>query len=323
MHNNTKTASALLWALGLAREHGGAAAALAAVGTDLPEVERFEGAPGEFEEVVGHPAGDASLREAVALGVLAGRFAHEGPRARRLQDPTSFVLDQDLVVQAADGQSIMRLPWFEEGLFVGRQLHDISEMPIAVRRLCIEHYSAALSGERGRFAFVSYGHAYSVDAVPVHGDDGRIATVLAIATPARSFAAAAAASERTAERLDRSAKSAERRAERYRLCGRIDIEVVESHAARKARDGAERARANASRLRARGTAAPAAPPSVTSRQAEILGLASHGLTSAEIAEQLGVSVTTVKTHFDNIYMRLGVSDKAAAVAAALRHGLID
>jgi DNA-binding NarL/FixJ family response regulator len=36
-----------------------------------------------------------------------------------------------------------------------------------------------------------------------------------------------------------------------------------------------------------------------------------------------VSVTTVKTHFDNIYMRLGVSDKAAAVAAALRHGLID
>jgi two-component system nitrate/nitrite response regulator NarL len=62
---------------------------------------------------------------------------------------------------------------------------------------------------------------------------------------------------------------------------------------------------------------------VTSRQAEVLGFASHGLTSAEIAEQLGVSVTTVKTHFDNIYIRLGVSDKAAAVAAALRHGLID
>jgi DNA-binding NarL/FixJ family response regulator len=259
----------------------------------------------------------------VALGVLAGRFAHEGPRARRLQDPTSFVLDQDLVVQAADGQSIMRLPWFEDGLFVGRQLRDISEMPIGVRRLCIEHYSAALSGERGRFAFVSYGHAYSVDAVPVYGDDGCITTVLAIATPARSFAAAAAAYERTGERLDRCARSAERRAERYRLSGRSDIEVVELQAARKARDGAERARANALCMRARGTAAPAAPPSVTSRQAEILGFASHGLTSAEIAQQLGVSVTTVKTHFDNIYMRLGVSDKAAAVATALRHGLID
>jgi hypothetical protein len=55
----------------------------------------------------------------------------------------------------------------------------------------------------------------------------------------------------------------------------------------------------------------------------VLSLASNGLTAAEIAEQIGVSATTVKTHFDNIYGRLGVSDRCAAVATALRHGLID
>jgi len=34
-------------------------------------------------------------------------------------------------------------------------------------------------------------------------------------------------------------------------------------------------------------------------------------------------VGTVRTHLENIYLKLGVSDKAAAVATALRHGLID
>ena len=69
-------------------------------------------------------------------------------------------------------------------------------------------------------------------------------------------------------------------------------------------------------MRLRSRDAPAAdPPSVTSRETEVLSLASHGLTAAEIAEQLAISVNTVKAHFDNIYLKLGVSDKAAAVAA--------
>jgi two-component system nitrate/nitrite response regulator NarL len=52
-------------------------------------------------------------------------------------------------------------------------------------------------------------------------------------------------------------------------------------------------------------------------------LASHGLTSVEIAQQLVLSAGTVRTHLENIYLKLGVSDKAAAVATALRYGLID
>jgi DNA-binding NarL/FixJ family response regulator len=192
-----------------------------------------------------------------------------------------------------------------------------------VRRLCVENYTAALAGERGRFAFTSYGHAYSVEAVPVRGEDGRIDAVLAVATPAHNYAAAVAAHLRTAERLDRSAELAEERAERFRLAGRGDPALAELHAAGTARRGAERARESARRLQARVSAEPGDLPSITSRQAEVLSLASNGLTAAEIAEEIGVSATTVKTHFDNIYCRLGVSDRCAAVATALRHGLID
>jgi DNA-binding CsgD family transcriptional regulator len=319
----TNTASALVWALERAHEHAGAAAALAAAGLDLPRVDRFDGLSDDFDELVRELPGDTSVREALALGILAGRVAERPARARRLQDPTSFLMTENLVVQAAQGQSILRLPWFEEGLFVGRQLPEISEMPKPVRKLCVENYTAALAGERGRFAFTSYGHAYSVDAVPVRGQDGRIDAVLAVATPAHSYAAAATAHLRTAERMDRSAELAEERADRYRLAGRRDGELAELHTAGTARRGAKRARASAQRLQARISAEPAAPPSITPRQAEVLSLASNGLTSAEIAEQIGVSFTTIKTHFDNIYGRLGVSDRCAAVATALRHGLID
>jgi DNA-binding NarL/FixJ family response regulator len=233
-------------------------------------------------------------------------------------------MDRELVVRAAEGESILRLPWVEDGLFVGRQLPDISEIPLALRKLGVEKCSAALTGERGRFAFTSYGHTYSVDAVPVYGDEGRIEAVLAIATPARSFASAAAAYERMAERLDASATRAEERAERYRLAGRSDAEAGERQAARKARQSAERARADARRMRSRQTAtAPADPPAVTAREIDVLSFLSHGFTQAEIADQLDVTVSTVKTHLENIYAKLGVGDKAGAVAAALRHGVIE
>jgi DNA-binding CsgD family transcriptional regulator len=297
---------------------------LAAAGISLPEPEHLEGLPGEIEELLGRPVTDPAVSGALALGVLAGRVAHDRPRVQRPRDPTSFILDRDLVIRAAEGQSILRLPWVEDSLFVGRPLPDIVEVPAPVRSLCIENYSAALEGQRGRFEFTSYGHSYSVEAVPVRSDgDGRVDAVLAIALPTRNFPAAALGYERTAERLERSASLHEQRAQRHRLAGLSDLEEVELHEASKARDGAERARANALHLRSRDTVEAGGPPSITSRQAEILTLASHGLTSAEIGAQLGVSVTTVKTHFDNLYARLGVSDKAAAVATALRHGLIE
>ena len=47
-----------------------------------------------------------------------------------------------------------------------------------------------------------------------------------------------------------------------------------------------------------------------------------GLSGPQIAERLFISQATVKTHFEHIYEKLGIGDRAAAVAHALRTGLI-
>ena len=61
---------------------------------------------------------------------------------------------------------------------------------------------------------------------------------------------------------------------------------------------------------------------LTARETEVLQMASHGGSSATIAERLVISTSTVKTHFEHIYAKLGVADRAGAVAEALRRGLI-
>jgi DNA-binding CsgD family transcriptional regulator len=72
-----------------------------------------------------------------------------------------------------------------------------------------------------------------------------------------------------------------------------------------------------------GNGADQRGPQLTAREGEVLQLAAEGLSGPNIAERLFVSPGTVKTHFQNIYEKLGVRDRAAAVARALRLGLID
>ncbi|MEA2270173.1 MAG: two-component system, cell cycle sensor histidine kinase and response regulator CckA [Solirubrobacteraceae bacterium] len=61
---------------------------------------------------------------------------------------------------------------------------------------------------------------------------------------------------------------------------------------------------------------------LSDRELDVLRLAAEGNTGPQIAEHLILSPATVKTHFENIYEKLGVSDRAAAVAHAMRIGLI-
>ncbi|HUZ29653.1 MAG TPA: LuxR C-terminal-related transcriptional regulator [Solirubrobacteraceae bacterium] len=61
---------------------------------------------------------------------------------------------------------------------------------------------------------------------------------------------------------------------------------------------------------------------LTPRQLEVLQLAADGRNAPAIARELWVSPVTVNTHFANIYTKLGVRDRASAVARALRLGLI-
>ena len=64
-------------------------------------------------------------------------------------------------------------------------------------------------------------------------------------------------------------------------------------------------------------------PVLTTREHAILVLLSQGRSAPEVAHQLYLGVTTVKTHLGRVYDKLGVSDRAAAVATAMRLGLIE
>lgn len=61
---------------------------------------------------------------------------------------------------------------------------------------------------------------------------------------------------------------------------------------------------------------------VSGREMEVLRLVAAGSTNREIAEALFVSEATVKTHLLHLFNKLGVNDRAAAVAAAFERGLL-
>jgi DNA-binding CsgD family transcriptional regulator len=61
---------------------------------------------------------------------------------------------------------------------------------------------------------------------------------------------------------------------------------------------------------------------LTPRELEVLELAANGLNGPGIAERLVLSPTTIRTHLEHIYQKLRVHDRAAAVAKAMRLGLI-
>jgi DNA-binding CsgD family transcriptional regulator len=61
---------------------------------------------------------------------------------------------------------------------------------------------------------------------------------------------------------------------------------------------------------------------LTPRELEVLDLAATGSNGPMIAAELVVSAATVRTHFEHIYEKLEVRDRAAAVAKAMRLGLI-
>ena len=68
--------------------------------------------------------------------------------------------------------------------------------------------------------------------------------------------------------------------------------------------------------------APTYPDGLTIREVEVLRLVAQGLTSAQIAEQLVISMVTVNFHVRSIYSKLGVTSRAAATRYAVEHHLV-
>ena len=61
---------------------------------------------------------------------------------------------------------------------------------------------------------------------------------------------------------------------------------------------------------------------LTNREREILALLADGLANKQIAERLGISTNTVKTHLELLFDKLGVSSRAEAVASGVKRGLL-
>jgi DNA-binding NarL/FixJ family response regulator len=65
-----------------------------------------------------------------------------------------------------------------------------------------------------------------------------------------------------------------------------------------------------------------APQLLSQRELEVLGLVAAGNTNREAAARLFITEATVKSHLLNIYAKLGVGDRAAAVTEAFNRGLL-
>jgi DNA-binding NarL/FixJ family response regulator len=63
-------------------------------------------------------------------------------------------------------------------------------------------------------------------------------------------------------------------------------------------------------------------PQVSPREREVLGLLADGLAVAQIAKALFISESTAKTHISKLYEKLGAANRAQAIMAAMRMGLI-
>jgi two-component system nitrate/nitrite response regulator NarL len=64
-------------------------------------------------------------------------------------------------------------------------------------------------------------------------------------------------------------------------------------------------------------------PSLSERERQVLEMIAEGMLAPEIGKRLYLSPATVKSHLQSLYDKLGVSDRAAAVAEAMRRGLLE
>ncbi len=62
---------------------------------------------------------------------------------------------------------------------------------------------------------------------------------------------------------------------------------------------------------------------LSKREKEILNYIAKGLSNKEVADVLGLSSTTVRTHLEHIYEKLNVTNRVEAVTEGIRQGLID
>ena len=78
----------------------------------------------------------------------------------------------------------------------------------------------------------------------------------------------------------------------------------------------------AGRLPSGEEAPPAALATLTEREVEVLKLVARGMSNSEVAGELFVSETTVKTHVGHVLTKLGLRDRVQAAVFAYESGLV-
>jgi two-component system NarL family response regulator len=73
----------------------------------------------------------------------------------------------------------------------------------------------------------------------------------------------------------------------------------------------------AARLQAR-----ASHPALTTRETQVMQLVAEGRRNREIALSLGISEETVQVHIKNVFSKLHVTDRTAAVNVAVKRGIV-
>ena len=87
-----------------------------------------------------------------------------------------------------------------------------------------------------------------------------------------------------------------------------------------ARREIQRARAE---RRANAASRQARPGGLSAREVDVLRLAAEGHTTREIARRLFISAKTADRHIQNLYTKIGATNRAAATRWAVEHGLVD
>jgi len=135
--------------------------------------------------------------------------------------------------------------------------------------------------------------------------------------------------EEAAELFDRAGLAFDSLRVRLRLADHLQAEgLLELAAAEAAAVAKQAGQLGARALEDRATAlgrllqsSPGRPASLTAREQQVLSQVVRGLTNRQIATRMEVSQHTVHRHVANIFTKLGLSTRAAAVAFAVRHGI--
>jgi non-specific serine/threonine protein kinase len=263
------------------------------------------------------------LEEALALA----RAAHDQPNI-------ALILDHLGVVAWGQGDAERAVPFWEEALALHRVSGDTWGASISLS------YLGMVAGQRGEFVAAEALHRESMELRWAMATKEDVAHCLA------NFAALAAArgqyeratrlfgaADAVQTAIGNTLKEPERTFyEQATATARAGLDERAFSAAWAAGQALRLEEAVAEALAApeSGAASPVEMPSsrtvgshgLTARELEVLRLLVAGRTDKEIAEDLFISPRTAQGHVGSVYTKLGVNGRAAAVAAALRGGLV-